>query len=263
MQYVSRRTLSFCDTGLEFKGVRNKGLESDIILKPELDFLNIIRKYGYPFISKQVSHSMNIVQRNGKDCAVYKYFDGSMQDSLYDMSKYKFIENAPFMLSDKCCIISKKNPSHKYSKMTSSYAYVGTMANESRLRKTNWLHNGCNMFDNDNPTSAPLSFWTEQDILQYIVTNKLDIAEEYGIITNNDNKLSLTGEQRTGCIYCGYGITKDTERFLRLKEYDKKLYDYVLGGGHFENNKWLPYQGLGYAFVIDWLNKYGNLNIKY
>lgn len=254
----------FCDTGLEFKGVRKKGIEnSDIILKPELDFLNIIRLYGYPFISKQVSHSMNIVQRKGSNCAVYRYFNGSMQGSLYDMSCYAYLENAPFRISDKCCIVSKKNPSHKYSKYTHTYPFVGTLANESRLRKTNWLHNGCNMYDNDSPTSAPLSFWTEKDILQYILDNKLDIAEEYGIINNDGDKLVLSGEQRTGCIYCGYGIGKDNERFLRLKEYDKKLYDYVLGGGHFENGLWMPYKGLGYAYVIDWLNKYGNMNIKY
>lgn len=26
---------------------------------------------------------------------------------------------------------------------------------------------------------------------------------------------------------------------------------------------WQPYKGLGYKFVIDWLNEHGGLNIRY
>lgn len=254
----------FCDTGLEMKDVRRLGLTSDYILKPKMDFLNAIRLYGYPFISKQVSHTANIVSRLGSDCKAYKYFDGSLKGkSMYDMSKYEFLLDAPFLLSDKCCNLFKKEPSHKFSKSMNLYPYVGTMASESNLRTTNWLQHGCNMYDKDYPTSAPLSFWTENDILQYISENKLEIAKEYGIIENNNGVYSTTGESRTGCMFCGFGITKDTDRFLRLKEYDTKLYDYVLGGGSFIDGYWKPDKGLGYAFVIDWLNKHGNLNIKY
>lgn len=42
------------------------------------------------------------------------------------------------------------------------------MASESVLRKKDWLEKGCNAFDNKNPISKPMSFWTEQDVLTYL-----------------------------------------------------------------------------------------------
>ena len=44
------------------------------------------------------------------------------------------------------------------------------MASESRLRKEQWLIHGCNAFDTKRPRSQPMSFWTEQDVLEYIYT---------------------------------------------------------------------------------------------
>ena len=77
-------------------------------------------------------------------------------------------------------------------------------------------------------------------------------------------ELTTTGAKRTGCVFCMFGITQDTERFLRLKEVEPKKYDYIMRGGKFdEQGLWIPYNGLGYKFVIDWLNEHGNLDIKY
>lgn len=77
-------------------------------------------------------------------------------------------------------------------------------------------------------------------------------------------ELTTTGDKRTGCVFCMFGITQDTERFLRLKEVEPKKYDYVMRGGKFdEQGLWIPHNGLGYKFVIDWLNEHGNLDIKY
>ena len=57
-----------------------------------------------------------------------------------------------------------------------------------------------------------------------------------------------------------FGITHDTERFVRLKEREPKKYDYVMRGGKFDDNGMrIPHNG--YKFIIDWLNEHGNLNI--
>lgn len=174
----------------------------------------------------------------------------------------------------------KKNPAHKYAKRTNRKVFIGTMASESRLRKQMWIRYGCNAFDKKgNPSSQPLSFWTEQDILAYIVGNGLDIADVYGDVVYKDAdgydydnpmfignmELALTGVRRTGCVFCMFGITQDTERFLKLKEVEPKKYNFVMNGGEFdESGMWIPNkQGLGYKFVIDWLNSKGGLNIKY
>lgn len=106
----------------------------------------------------------------------------------------------------------------------------------------------------------------------------MDIADVYGDIVYADNdglyysnplfmdgmELTTTGAKRTGCVFCMFGITQDTERFLRLKEVEPKKYDYVMRGGKFdEQGLWVPHNGLGYKFVIDWINEHGNLDIKY
>ena len=198
---------------------------------------------------------------------------------MYDKSKYAFLLDAPFRISNKCCDVMKKSSAKTYEKREHRVPFIGTMACESRLRESKWMKYGCNAFDQKgHPTSAPLSFWTEQDILRYIERYKLDIADIYGDIRYMDEDgmlydnelfddsmlLTTTGEKRTGCVFCMFGITQDTDRFLRLKEQEPKKYDYIMRGGKFdEDGMWVPHQGLGYKFVIDWLNEHGDLGIKY
>ena len=47
----------FCDTGLEYPEIREfvKTFDNVVWLKPKMTFRKVIEKYGYPFISKEVS----------------------------------------------------------------------------------------------------------------------------------------------------------------------------------------------------------------
>lgn len=82
------------------------------------------------------------------------------------------------------------------------------MASESQQRTAQWLNNGCNGFEMKRPVSNPMSFWTEQDVLQYIRENNIKIASVYGDIVYQDadgqqrfdgcGKLCTTGCDRTG-----------------------------------------------------------------
>ncbi len=157
------------------------------------------------------------------------------------------------------------------------------MAEESFLRKTNWLKSGCNAFDSKEPRSKPISFWKEQDILQYIKQNNLPIASVYGDIVygnrESDEKydklicdcvgnLCTTGCDRTGCIFCGFGahLEKGESRFERLKRTHPRQYEYCMGGGAYDTDGfWKPTkEGLGMAHCIDELNKiYGKDFIRY
>lgn len=112
----------------------------------------------------------------------------------------------------------------------------------------------------------------------------MEIANQYGkvkLIENYEDKIEgqinihdyigdyrdcqyeTTGCKRTGCIFCGFGITQDKQRFVRLAEQEPKLCDYVMRGGEFsEDGMWQPSKdGLGYWFVLEWLNAHGNLDI--
>lgn len=264
----------FVNTGLEYDSVRLKGNElADEILRPEMSFVQVITKYGYPVISKEISlfvHQMQMPQteRNAKTRNLR--LNGIRSDGVKVQTgkipdKWKFLIDAPFRISNYCCDVMKKKPAHKYDETTDRKPFIGTMADESRQRKKQWMQNGCNAFNKKNPSSQPLSFWTEQDILHYIKKYGLKIADIYGDIVIDDNSiLTTTGVNRTGCVFCMFGITQDPDRFLRLKDEEPKKYDFVMRGGKFdESGMWIPHKGLGYKFVIDWLNEHGGLNIRY
>ena len=201
---------------------------------------------------------------------------------MYDKSKWKFLLDAPFNISDQCCKVMKKAPAHNYQVKNQMNPITGQMAEESRLRKSQWLEHGCNMFDVKFPISNPLSFWTEQDVLKYIHDNGIEIAKPYGeVIVKNETGIDgqmciadmlgdyrncqyeTTKAKRTGCIFCMFGITQDKELFARLAEEEPQLYDYVMRGGEWSSEgNWQPSNdGLGYWFVIKWLNKAGNIGI--
>ena len=199
--------------------------------------------------------------------------------SAYSQERYKFFVNAPFEISNKCCNVMKKQPTHSYSRRTKRMPMTAQMASESRLRTQQWIRNGCNGFHMKSPISNPMSFWTEQDVLLYIYINKLQIASVYGdvvvdyesngqldgqmdmfdmgIFEQERRILKTTGCNRTGCMFCGYGCHLEVSptRFERMKETHPKQYDYIMR----------PKEdgGLNYKEVIDWINENGNLNIKY
>lgn len=278
----------FVNTGLEYDSVRIHAMEEcETILKPDKGFVQVIKEYGYPIVSKEVAQTIYEIQNYDKSSKTYEYrmkklngehVDKEGNKSPYNMEKWKFLIDAPFRISSMCCNVMKKRPAHKYEIKTKKKPYIGTMTEESRLRKSKWIKHGCNVFDSKKQTSQPLSFWTEQDILQYILANKIKIADIYGDIVNTDKdgmqyenslfdtsmNLTTTGAKRTGCVFCMFGINQDKDRFLKLKEAEPKKYDYVMRGGKFDDQgMWVPDQGLGYKFVIDWLNDHGNLGILY
>ena len=154
--------------------------------------------------------------------------------------------DAPFKISEQCCDVMKKRPIKQYEKKTGRKPYIGTMACESNMRKQQYLKDGCNSFDAKRASSKPLSFWTEQDILEYIKTRNLEYAKVYGDIVETDCGLCTTGVNHTGCMFCMFGVHLEDEpnRFQKMKITHPKQYDYCinkLGLG-----KVLDYMGIDY-----------------
>lgn len=281
--------LVYVKTGLEYKSVDEIGTTmADEVLRPEKDFLSIIKQYGYPIISKEVAQSIHECQfaiERGKEPPPYRIerlkglkLDKDGKKSQFNQEKWGFLLDAPFRISHKCCVWMKKKPSKHYEKRVDRKPFLGTLTDESKLRQQKWIKVGCNAFEDKRPISAPLSFWRDQDILQYLLDNKIQIAEIYGQIGyvdedgmfydnplfNGSMELKTTGVNRTGCVFCMFGINQDKDKFLKLKKAEPERYDYVMRGGKFdEYGMWIPDKGLGYKFVIDWLNEHGNLGIRY
>ena len=271
----------FVNTGLEYPEIQRfvKSFDNVTILRPEMSFIDVITKYGYPMISKEVAecvsqgrialerndgtYSYRLDQLNG----TAKTKDGNK--SPYNKEKYKPLLYTNFIISHNCCNIMKKKPVKTYAKKSDKKPITAQMADESALRTQKWLQNGCNAFNSKSPISNPMSFWTEQDVLEYIKIFNIPIASVYGTVEQDEKgKYYTTGCKRTGCIFCGFGchLEKEPTRFQRLKETHPKQYKYCLDGGEFdEMGIWKPNkQGLGMKYVFDEMNKiYGEGFIKY
>ena len=251
----------FVDTGLEYPEVREFALsqENVIRLKPEMNFRKVIETYGYPLISKEVAKRVyeyhNAETKNRlKESYAYLEFNGLLKKpdgsrSQYNKEKYKYLLDSNFLISHKCCDVMKKKPVKQYEDQTGRKPIIATMAYESNTRRIAWLKSGCNAYDSKHPKSQPMSFWTEQDVLQYIKENNLSYASVYGDIVEDENgKLKTTGCNRTGCVFCAFGchLEKEPNRFQRLKQTHPKLWEYCM-------KDW-DSGGLGMKNVLDYIN---------
>ena len=281
----------FVNTGLEYPEIQRfvKTFDNVKVLYPEMSFKEVISTYGYPFISKEISETVYDAWKvvhgglTGKYTYRLKKLNGEAVDkdgkkSRYNCEKYKPLLYVDFRIANNCCDIMKKNPAKKFEKVSGKVPIIATMASESRLREQKWIKEGCNAFDSKRPISNPMSFWTEQDVLEYIRKNDIKIADVYGIVAAEKDgqqafddcgcKLCTTGCDRTGCIFCGFGahLEKGEGRFERLKRTHPKQYDFCMNGGSYDSDGiWKPDKnGLGMKHVIDTLNiLYGEDFIKY
>lgn len=288
----------FVDTGLEYPEIKEfvRTFNNCEILRPDKCFREVIEQYGYPIISKEASERVGNARKwlasNGKKytkhateigvcpparaqqiLGIGEGHEKKYKGGMYDFTRWKALVDLPFNVSNQCCNVMKKKPMHHISEK----CFVGTLADESLLRKTSWMRFGCNGFNMaKNETSRPLSFWTEQDILHYIKQNDLPIASVYGNVEEETEllgqqsilfdcdlggtcKLCTTGAKRTGCMYCLYGmhLEKGETRLQLLHKTHPKIYEYIMGGGAFDKDGlWKPTaNGLGFKFVCDKVNE--------
>lgn len=243
-----QRKVMFIDTGLEHPGVRAKGLEyADFIVKPELAFPQVIKKYGYPVISKSQAFAIRKLRHYNLSTEYRnKLLHGDARGSMGKLSdKWHYLLDAPFEISEQCCDVMKKRPAEKFEEESGLLPITAEMAGESQNRKQVFVQHGCaNMFGLKRPKSTPMIHWTEQDLLTYAKEHNIDYAKEYGDIEcPKGGRCYTTGERRTGCMFCMFGVHLEPEndnRFTRMAKNEPKLYDYCI-------NK------LGIGEVLDYL----------
>ena len=226
----------FVDTGLEYVELKEfvKSFDNVEIIRPKLSFKQVIERYGYPIISKNQSDYIYRVRNTKSQAEINQYLYGISRNGQKSKFKIadenKYLLDAPFKISNKCCTYMKKKPCHEYEKETGRHPFIGVLAEESVQRETQYRTNGCNAFETKNPTSTPLAFWRNEDILQYIKENNLPICSVYGDVVEEDGNLRTTGEQRTGCLFCLYGIHREQypNRLQRLENQYPKIHKYVI-----------------------------------
>ena len=227
----------FVDTGLEYPEVRKfvKETKNTITIRPEITFKEVLEKYGYPVISKEIAKFIEESRRNPDGYTKKKFDPNSEYVKRYGMryciAKWRFLRDSDIKISAKCCQVMKKTPAKKFEKETGLNPFIATMAAESNLRKTEYIKKGCNSFDTKRPASTPLGFWTEQDIFEYIKTFNVPYCSVYGEIMKDKNgKYYPTKADRTGCMFCMFGIQneKSPNKFEKMKQTHPKLHDYCI-----------------------------------
>ena len=248
----------FANTGNEFPEIVQFVRKQDNIkwVRPRKSFTKVLKEEGYPIISKKTSRMIrdlqNPTERNAKSRKLYlsDYAldkEGNLtnikNNSFKIAYKHRYLIDAPFKISEKCCNYLKKYPMQDYEKVSGKKPIVGTQASESKMRESAYLQTGCNNFKGGK--CQPLGFWTEQDVLEYIYKFNLEIAPIYGKVILENGKYKTTGESRTGCVACGYGCSlwknDNDNRYLRLEQTHPKMHKYVM-------------ETLGFKDVLEYMN---------
>lgn len=179
-------------------------------------FKKVVQYYGYPMFSKRVSNAIRTYQH-----ALSARTKSNSQDYISrNFKKYERFKEFP--ISDKCCDKLKKEPLRRKAKeLGLECAILGILASESYQREKDWLEYGCNVFHQRKDNQCrPLSFWTDEDILDYI--------NEYNV---KIPKLYEMGYTRNGCMYCGFGVQLESEgenRYQKLKKTHPVQYNYFI-----------------------------------
>lgn len=218
----------FCNTGLEYPEIVQFVKKQDNIrwVKPKKRFSQVIKEYGYPVVSKvnalKLRRLMNPTDKN--ETIRNLYWTGYSGDGRYLRrwmlpKKWRYLVDAPFKISERCCDILKKSPMHTFANKNKLYPIIGMMASDSQMRKKTFSSNACNAYDARWPTSNPMYFWTEEDVWQYIKENELEYSKIYDM-----------GWDRTGCAFCMFGVHMEGEpnRFQKLKETHPKLWHFCV-----------------------------------
>ena len=94
-------------------------------------------------------------------------------------------------------------------RMQTQCSIIGTLAEESQVRKRDWIAYGSNIFFQKKDNQCrPLSFWTERDIWDYIELYKIPVSDLYG-----------QGYQRNGCMFCGFGLCAERRKLCITRNF--------------------------------------------
>ncbi len=252
----------FCDTGLEFPEIISfvNTFDNLTILRPDKRVDKVFKEDGFPIISTETAAKIRKL-RHGNLSDKYRNYlmNGDERGKLGKLSNcWKFLIDAPFDTSEKCCDIMKKKPFKKYLKENGRHPFIGITQDEGFQRERQYNHTGCNVYDGSTIKSQPLGFWTKQDTLRYVIENDLQISSIYGDIIESNGKYILTGEPRTGCMFCAFGVHLEHEpnRFQRMEISHPNQYKYCMCQlGMKEVLKYIgvPYEGNGQMSISDFL----------
>lgn len=217
-------------------------------LRPYRKKTEVIKEFGYPVLSKEIAGKIELLQHPTEKNKTVRHaiitgetgaYGGNRKNTRMQLSgkwlqkfggadaegKALGYDEAPFLVSSKCCYYLKEKPCDDWAKAHNSVPFLGLMASEGGRREKALMRNGCNYFGASTIRSCPFAIFSRQDILQLALDLEVPVPEIYGeIVRDEDGKLRTTGAQRTGCSMCGFGIQmeKRPHRFDQLYQRNPK-----------------------------------------
>ncbi len=141
----------FCSTGNEYPEIiqfvreqAKKGANIQVI-RPEITPRQVWAKYGFPLVGKETAQKVHKVRFNPNTVTASII----MGTGFFCLAKkWRYLLTEPYETSSQCCDILKKRPFHKFEKITGRRPIIGVMADESDLRKGQYIKaGGCNVFE--------------------------------------------------------------------------------------------------------------------
>lgn len=243
----------FSNTGLELRDIKNFVREVEktgvtsiidgkrvyrtgevIRVRPKKPYNKVIKEDGFALVSKKVAKTLRILKEekdNPNWANTYRLYntgvkrDGTMSKASKIPEKWRPLIGSDVKISEACCDHLKKEPLDTYAKKTGRKPIMGIMADEGGLRASSSAP--CNAFDIAKPRSAPLKFWNQSDIREYVRNNKLRISQAY-LWKRNASGQECEPENRTGCAFCMFGAhlePSENNRFTRLNKRDHRMWD--------------------------------------
>ena len=108
----------FVNTGLEYPEIQKFAMSQPnvITVRPEMRFDEVIKNYGYPVISKEVSkyvkEARSALEKGNTEYYALQKLEGRLLDkdgnkSIYNCEKWGFMIDAPYKISSQCCDVMK------------------------------------------------------------------------------------------------------------------------------------------------------------
>ena len=222
----------FSDTTNELAEIRAyiKTFPNVITVKPKMGFKKVVKRYGFPLISKEISQKANELKRtNGKRTRFLREYGDKKGNSKLP-AKWTFLADQKFNVTHQCCYILKKEPLEKWAKINGNpKPIIALMSDESRLRQQLALYG-----KDDGKKIYPFlkTGWSEADIWAYAERFNIRFAECY--YDRVIDGVLIKARPRTGCEYCMFGIDQEeNDRFASSRILTPKRYKSMM---NLENN---------------------------
>ncbi|EBF8122823.1 TPA: phosphoadenosine phosphosulfate reductase family protein [Salmonella enterica subsp. enterica serovar Veneziana] len=218
----------FSNTGLEMPEIVDfvRKLASDdediVQVRPKVTYNKVWQEYGLPIGSKKVAKMIRVLQEGdtGRNSNMHNLYNTGFNSKGVFAKSWKlpekwrvFLSDGAPRVTDLCCDFLKKEPLDTYAKGSGRHGISAIMADEGGQRET---RTQCNVYEGKRPNSAPMLFWLESDVWEYIKLNNVEICEVY--FDREVNGRYVPAEKRTGCMFCGFGahLEKGMNRFQRM-----------------------------------------------